>query len=39
MTLPQTTLGIDVSCKRLDAYAHPAGRVRDFSNDAAGSSP
>lgn len=36
MTLPQTTLGIDVSGKRLDAYAHPAGRVRDFSNDPAG---
>lgn len=36
MTLPQSTLGIDVSGKRLDAHAHPANRARGFSNDPAG---
>lgn len=36
MTLPQTTLGIDVSGRRLDAYLHPAAKVRGFTNDAAG---
>jgi transposase len=36
MTLPQTTLGIDVSGQRLDAYGHPANRARSFSNDGAG---
>ncbi|MGE5564815.1 MAG: IS110 family transposase [Parcubacteria group bacterium] len=36
MTLPQSTLGIDVSGKRLDAHAHPAGRARSFANDREG---
>jgi transposase len=36
MTLPQPTLGIDVSGKRLDAHAHPAGRFRSFANDQEG---
>jgi len=36
MTLPQSTLGIDVSGKRLDAHAHPANLARGFSNDPAG---
>jgi transposase len=36
MTLPQVTLGIDVSGKRLDAHAHPANLARSFSNDPAG---
>ena len=36
MSLPQSTLGIDVSKARLDAHAHPDGRVRSFANDAAG---
>jgi len=36
MTLPQSTLGIDVSGKRLDAYAHPANLARSFANDPAG---
>jgi transposase len=34
MTLPQTTLGIDVSGKRLDAHSYPTGRARSFTNDA-----
>lgn len=33
MTLPSVTLGIDVSRAQLDAYAHPAGETRAFSND------
>lgn len=32
MTMPQTTLGIDVSGQRLDACAYPAGRSRSFAN-------
>jgi transposase len=36
MTLPQSTLGIDVSGARLDAHAHPSGRAASFANDAAG---
>lgn len=36
MTMPQTTVGIDVSGDRLDAYAHPAGRARSFTNGAVG---
>lgn len=36
MTMPQTTLAIDVSGSRLDAHAHPAGRSQSFVNDAAG---
>ena len=45
MTLPQTTLGIDISGRRLDACLHPAaqqhgqgrcGQERGFTNDAAG---
>jgi len=34
--MPQVTLGIDVSGKRLDAHAHPAGRARSFANDPTG---
>lgn len=33
MTLPQVTLGIDVSKDRLDAYAHPAGQAKALAND------
>lgn len=36
MTMPQTTVGIDVSGGRLDAYLHPAGAARSWSNDPAG---
>ena len=36
MTIPQTTLGIDVSGQRLDAHLHPAGRSRSFDNDPRG---
>jgi transposase len=36
MTLPQTTIGIDVSGRRLDTYLHPAAELRGFTNDAAG---
>lgn len=36
MTIPQTTLGIDVSGRRLDAWLHPVGRLRGFANDAGG---
>lgn len=36
MTIPQTTLGIDVSGRRLDSYLHPAGRACGFANDARG---
>ena len=36
MTLPQSTLGIDVSGGWLDVYAHPAGRARRLKNDASG---
>lgn len=36
MTLPQNTVGIDVSGRRLDACLHPAGAARSFGNDAAG---
>lgn len=36
MTLPQTTIGIDISGRRLDAYLQPAAKVRSFANDAAG---
>ena len=36
MTLPQSALGIDVSGKRLDCYAHPLGRARSFPNTADG---
>lgn len=36
MTIPQTTLGIDVSGRRLDAHLHPAGRLRGFANDPGG---
>ena len=36
MTLPQTTIGIDISSRRLDAYLHPAAKARSFTNDAAG---
>ena len=36
MTMPQTTIGIDVSGKRLDACLHPAGLARGFANDARG---
>ena len=36
MTLPHTTIGIDVSGRRLDAHDHPAGRARGFANDTAG---
>jgi len=36
MTLPSVTLGIDVSRKQLDGYAHPAGEARAFTNDAKG---
>lgn len=36
MTMPQTTLGIDVSGARLDAHVHPAGRTRSFANSPAG---
>ncbi|NBB65736.1 IS110 family transposase [Pseudomonas sp. ODNR1LW] len=34
--MPQTTLGIDVSGARLDAYVQPAGRTRSFANSPAG---
>lgn len=36
MTLPQTTIGIDISGRRLDVYLHPAAKARCFTNDAAG---
>jgi transposase len=36
VTLPLATLGIDISKKRLDAFAHPLGKARAFSNDEAG---
>lgn len=36
MTMPQTTLGIDVSGARLDAHLHPAGRTRSFANSPTG---
>lgn len=36
MTMPQTTIGIDVSGKRLDAHALPCGHRRGFANDPAG---
>jgi transposase len=36
MTMPQTTVGIDVSGQRLDAHAHPAGRSRSFANSSTG---
>lgn len=36
MTLPQTTIGCDISGRRLDAYLHPAAHARGFANDAAG---
>jgi len=36
MTLPQTTVGIDISGRRLDAYLHPAAKARGFTNDAVG---
>jgi transposase len=36
MTIDRSVLGIDVSGKRLDAHAHPDGRVRGFANDAQG---
>lgn len=36
MTMPQTTIGIDVSGKRLDACLHPVGPARAFANDARG---
>lgn len=36
MTIVETTLGIDVSGKRLDAHLHPAGTARGFSNTADG---
>lgn len=36
MTMPQTTVGIDVSGGRLDAYLHPAGEARSWRNDRAG---
>ena len=36
MTMPQTTLGIDVSGQRLDACAYPAGRSRSFANEPDG---
>lgn len=36
MTLPQVTLGIDVSKDRLDAHVHPAGQARALANDTGG---
>lgn len=36
MTIPQVTLGIDVSGEWLDAFDHPGGRSRRFHNDKAG---
>ncbi|AQZ52447.1 IS110 family transposase [Martelella mediterranea] len=36
MTLPQNTIGCDVSGRRLDVYLHPAARSCSFSNDSAG---
>jgi len=36
MTVPQITLGIDISSTRLDAYAYPAGRAHGVANTAAG---
>jgi transposase len=36
MTLPQITVGCDVSGRRLEVYLHPAAKVGSFANDAAG---
>lgn len=36
MTIPQTTLGIDISGQRLDAYAYPIGRAHSVANTADG---
>jgi transposase len=36
MTIPQVTLGIDVSGDFLDAFDHPGGRSRRFGNDRQG---
>ncbi len=36
MIISQSTLGIDVSAKRLDVYVQPMGKARGFSNDPAG---
>jgi transposase len=32
MSLPEVTMGIDISGARLDVWLHPAGRLRAFSN-------
>jgi len=36
MSLAQSTMGIDVSGRRLDVHLHPAGHRRSFPNDPAG---